>query len=65
MYKVFVEVSGSMVITWSVVWNSAGGGSRLPSAGSKSGVLGSDGSWDEDFSGRVCSDPPSEPGGIE
>lgn len=60
MHKVLVGVSGSMVMTWSVDWNSAGGGSRLPSAGSKAGVLGSDGSWEDDFRGLVCSDPPSE-----
>ena len=65
MYRVLVGVSGSMVMMWSVDWNSVGGGRRLPSTGSKAGVLGSDGSWDEDFSGRVCSDPPSEPRGKE
>lgn len=49
-----------MVMMWSVDWNSVGGGRRLPSTGSKAGVLGSDGSCDEDFRGRVCSEPPSE-----
>lgn len=38
--------------------NCGGGGRRLSVTGSKAGVLGSDGSWDEDFSGLVCSEVP-------
>lgn len=47
---------------WSLVSNCGGGGRRLSLMGSKPGVLGSDGSCDDDFNGLVCSDPPSEPG---
>lgn len=38
------------------------GGETRRSSVSKPGVLDSDGSWDEDLSGWVCSESPSDPG---
>lgn len=53
----------SICITWSWESNLGGGVRRLSLTGSKSGVLGSDGSCEDDFKGLVCSDPPSDPVG--
>lgn len=64
MYRVLVgvsgrssESSGSIWMMWSDL-NSAGGETRRSL--SRPGVLGSDGSWEEDLRGRVCSEPPPE-----
>lgn len=63
MYKVLEGDSGSSIwMMCSLLSKPGGGDRRLSLTGSKAGVLGSDGSCDEDFSGRVCSEPPSEPG---
>lgn len=57
-YRFFVGVSGSI---WMTVWHSTGGVNLLSFVVLMPGVLGSEGSWDDNLNGRVCSDSASEP----